>query len=739
MRASRRLDRTSPMSWRTFVLFALAVILPGFVLSALGIITLRQDRSLADQQVRERRDVLADRAVASLETELRGWTSALAAFPLQSSPDPLMFRPLIRAALERSDLSVCVMSGPSGTRVWPDRRLLYEVAASDARPLAPLPVVPALAAAERIELEQRDLVRAAAAYRALAATADPAARADVLVRLARTYRNSGREDLAASAYRDLERLAGTSVNGVPAGLLATCALCVVAPAQQRDACALPIYRDLVDGRWRLDRTWYWAYSGQVRGLFSGSAARSAEVEKLAAREEEKRSLSRAVEAIVSEPRAGGAPASTRMLQVDDRVFLVFTSVSSGHLRAIVLSSSTLSQHVWPAVFAQLLAEVTITLADSNGTRLFASIEDGAPPPPDARLATARLVHHAGLTWKIDVRLRHPDVLLSGFQRRQWLYVAMLLVMAASLVVGTTLTLRTVSRELAVARLKSQFVSAVSHEFRTPLTGIRHYGEMLLHDRVATEDRKHHYYAQVVAAAERLSRLVEDVLDFARMEEGRQQYQFENIETTAWLRQTVAEFQATLGQDKRLESAIPDALAFIRGDRSALARAIHNLLDNAVKYSPDCDTVWIDASQNGAGLCVSVRDKGVGIPVSDRPYVFDRFFRGRALDGPARGTGLGLSLVQHIVSAHGGTIDVANAGQPIRLTATEFKILRTLYQSRGKVVTIDQLLQRVWGADVFLTDRVIYTHVNNLRSKIEPDPATPRIVVGVRGLGYRFDG
>jgi DNA-binding response OmpR family regulator len=80
-----------------------------------------------------------------------------------------------------------------------------------------------------------------------------------------------------------------------------------------------------------------------------------------------------------------------------------------------------------------------------------------------------------------------------------------------------------------------------------------------------------------------------------------------------------------------------------------------------------------------------------------------------------------------------------SGQPLRLTATEFKILKTLFAQRGTVVTVEQLLQRVWGPDVFLTDRVIYTHVNNLRAKIEPDPSTPRFVVGVRGLGYRFDG
>ena len=92
---------------------------------------------------------------------------------------------------------------------------------------------------------------------------------------------------------------------------------------------------------------------------------------------------------------------------------------------------------------------------------------------------------------------------------------------------------------------------------------------------------------------------------------------------------------------------------------ALARAIHNLLDNAVKYSPGCDTVWLDARGDESAVSISVRDRGIGISAGDRPHIFERFFRGHALEASARGTGLGLSLVQHVVSAHGGTIDVAS--------------------------------------------------------------------------------
>ena len=659
MRASRRPQRTTATPRRTLVLFALAVILPGVLLTALGIVTVRQDRSLADQQLRERRDVLADRAAASLETELRGWHAALAELPLDAGPNTAGFPPLIRTALERSDLAVCVTRGPAGTLGWPDRRLLYDIDGSRGGGQAPRPLPPALVAAERIELEQRDLLRAAAAYRALRAAVDPAVRAEVLVRLARTYRNAGREELAASVYRQLERLGGTTSQGVPAELVASCALCVTAPATERSPCALAIYRDLVDGRWRLDRTWYWAYSGQLRGLLDDGAAHGADLDTLTVREAAKRTLTRAVETIVAEGGAGDPAASTRTVTIDEQTFLVLTERPARGLRALVLSSSALAQHVWPAVFGSLLTEVAVTLSDSNGTHLFASSDDEAVPVSDPRRATTRFIQEGGRAWKMDVRLHRPDILYSGFRRRQWLYIAMLAVMMASLVVGTALTLRTVSRELAVARLKSQFVSAVSHEFRTPLTGIRHYGEMLLHDRVPTEDRKRHYYAQVLAAADRLSRLVEDVLDFARLEEGRQEYHFDSIDASAWLREAVAEFQAALGQDRRVESTVPDALGCIRGDGPALARAIHNLLDNAVKYSPGCDTVWLNARGDESAVSISVRDRGIGISAADRPHIFERFYRGRALEASARGTGLGLSLVQHVVAAHGATIDIAS--------------------------------------------------------------------------------
>ena len=652
-----RSDRPHPLPRRTLALFALAVVLPGGALAALGVVTLRQDRNLAAQQLRERRDILADRAVAALEAELQGWRAAIAASTSGSVLDPGLLPQALRQAVEHSEASALISVGPAGVASWPPRRLLYELSGT---PASGRPPLPELLAAERIELQKRDLAGAEAAYRRLLPAADTPSRAAILFRLARTLAKAGRDDLAAAAYRELGGLPGTSEDGVPLDLLAGTQLCLAEPGSaSRGACAQSLYGELVEGKWRLDRVWYSGYSERLRGGLDQDTARAEAVGRLAAREADKRALTMIVEAVLSD--APGAPVrgAIQVRTAEEKPFVLVSTTALNERRAVVLPVSSFSDVVLPAVFWAVLDDAAVSVTAPDGTRLFPAAQDRPTGPADESLTTARFLASSGAAWRIDVTLRNPDAILAGYRLRQWLYAAMLVVMIAALIVGSVLTVRTVSRELAVARLKSQFVSAVSHEFRTPLTGIRHYGEMLLHDRVTTEERRHHYYAQVVGAAERLSRLVEDVLDFARMEEGRQQYKTEPIDTASWLRGTAAEFHATLAVDRRVECAIPDVLPAILGDAAALTRAVQNLLDNAVKYSPASPTVWLSARAEEGEVFVDVRDEGVGIPRDEQAHVFDRFFRGRETASTTRGAGLGLSLVQHIVAAHGGRVSLSS--------------------------------------------------------------------------------
>jgi signal transduction histidine kinase len=250
------------------------------------------------------------------------------------------------------------------------------------------------------------------------------------------------------------------------------------------------------------------------------------------------------------------------------------------------------------------------------------------------------------------------MLYADVSRRQNLYLAMLVVVVALLVFGTYVTARTVRRELEVARMKSEFVSTVSHEFRSPLTGIRQLAEMLMRGRVRDEGRRQQYYRLIANESDRLSRLVESVLDFSRMEEGRKEYRLEPLEPVAWLEDLLAGFRTEVA-DKGVQIAVtmPEQLPLLMGDREALNCAVHNLLDNAVKYSPNSKTVWLEAEPTKAGITIRVRDQGQGVSEEDRKHIFEKFYRGGE-EGTkqVKGAGLGLSLVKHIVSAHGGAVE-----------------------------------------------------------------------------------
>jgi signal transduction histidine kinase len=167
------------------------------------------------------------------------------------------------------------------------------------------------------------------------------------------------------------------------------------------------------------------------------------------------------------------------------------------------------------------------------------------------------------------------------------------------------------------------------------------------------------YEILSSETERLHGLVEELLDFARMEAGAVNYRMEPLEPGELLASLVAGFQQQVApQGYRVEFSAPEELPVIRGDREALTRAVRNLLDNAVKYSPECRTVWVEAERQDARVAVRVRDCGVGIPAAERKEIFKKFVRGKGPGvGRVKGTGIGLAMVAHVVRAHGGEVRV----------------------------------------------------------------------------------
>jgi signal transduction histidine kinase len=221
--------------------------------------------------------------------------------------------------------------------------------------------------------------------------------------------------------------------------------------------------------------------------------------------------------------------------------------------------------------------------------------------------------------------------------------------------------RGVLREAAAGQLQSDFVSAVSHEFRSPLTTLRQLTELLAEGRIVDEERRRQYFSVLQKETSRLHKLVENLLDFGRMDAGRGQYRLEVLDLAAVVRNVAQQYEGEAGANGHtIEVASRQGPLPVDADREALQRVVRNLLENAVKYSPKADTVWVETDRDGHNAVLRVRDQGIGIPAEEKKRIFEKFVRGDAAKQAAiPGTGIGLAMVQEIVRVHHGAIDLSS--------------------------------------------------------------------------------
>ena len=296
--------------------------------------------------------------------------------------------------------------------------------------------------------------------------------------------------------------------------------------------------------------------------------------------------------------------------------------------------------------------------------------------PEFQIHLVRSVPDLSETGPVDFRVVRPlepwlpgyslvvsgsDDVLVGPSRKQQRVVrlGMIAGLLVIIIVGILVIGRAVSREMEIARLKSDFVSNVSHELRTPLTTIRIMAEMLALGAVPTGPKQEEYFRNIVSESERLSRLINNVLDFARIEEGRKKFSFGMGD----IGDAVYEVERITGDYVRSEGftlscEVADDLPPTAFDRDAVIQALINLMSNAVKYSGEDKRIEMGARIERDNITLWVRDHGPGIDERDVPHLFEKFYRGGDhMTREVRGAGLGLSIVHHIVSAHGGRMQV----------------------------------------------------------------------------------
>ena len=283
-------------------------------------------------------------------------------------------------------------------------------------------------------------------------------------------------------------------------------------------------------------------------------------------------------------------------------------------------------------------------------------------------------------FRIRVLLASSEKLYARQRQRTLLFGALIVLSALATMIGLITARRAFNRQLRLNEMKSNFVSSVSHELRAPIASVRLMAESLERGKIVGTQKQNEYFRFIGQECRRLSSLIENVLDFSRIEQGRKQYEFEPTDVSALVEQTVKLMQPYA--DERgvtLKSDVRSQKSEIEMDGRAMQQALVNLIDNAIKHSPKDATVKVvlEMSASGSDTCnlqpstfnLSVSDSGPGIPVSEHEKIFERFYRlGSELRRETQGVGIGLSIVKHVVEAHGGRVLVqSEVGKGSRFT------------------------------------------------------------------------
>jgi signal transduction histidine kinase len=348
---------------------------------------------------------------------------------------------------------------------------------------------------------------------------------------------------------------------------------------------------------------------------------------------------------------------------------------TGAIGGIAFDAEYLKDHFFPEMLDDVITRnVNDTQTDKNHAVMMlrgkyestalaqSSGWDNGTPEVERNLEGA----FPGLTLAIKLRGTTLAAIGERFARISFLSLAALSLVLAG---GIALTYRNVTKEMALARLKSDFVSNVSHELRTPLSLIRLYAETLEMGRLTSPEKYQEYYQIIRKESERLTALINNILDFSRIEAGRKEYDFRETDMSELVHNTLDSYRYQLEQSGFQFQEKIDEVPPMRVDREAMARSLLNLVNNALKYSQDRKYIGVNLYRDNGSVKLEVVDQGIGIPHQEQQKIFEKFYRvGDPLVHNTKGSGLGLSLVRHIVQAHGGEVAVdSTPGQGSKFT------------------------------------------------------------------------
>lgn len=676
---------------KLLVIFLFAIFLPSVSLSIFGIIALRNEKFRLAKQIENEQLQFASDIKSKIETKLLEIEKRLenvAANPSFRQKNFPVAKELITSLFEKDSLAGIIF-------------LLYK----NEEPLFPLfqtgfdksANVPVLAYdsflkqqiknAENAEYIRSDYLKAVSIYNdAFLQSKNKTIKARILNHIARNLTKAGKFSEAADNYSKIindypdERTESGLPIELHAKLQKTECLSMLGDNGSAVKNDLDVFEDLLVNRWNLNESQFKTYSSIVNerltGLLSDSAWKSTEYKSRFELLKEQYLYKTGQWQTINNIKSFIVPELMNYLQtnsfptspfeyskrIGNEDYLISAVMIPGQsqqdntgilgikLNNLYLQNSILNNAIEEI---QPLQNTTLYITSLSGDPIRGNKND----TPDA-ITTTALFDDNFPPWRLEMMYIGPKGLgekniFASFYF--WTIITLIII----LVFGSALIARIVAREMEILRIKSDFVSSVSHEFKTPLTSMKALTERLETGKVTQPAKMKQYVSIISHDIDRLIRLVGNILNFSNIEEGKKVYRKEETDIAILLKEVINNYQKeSIERGVSISADIEDDLPALNIDKDSMTQAIFNLLDNAVKFSKDVKEIGVTVLKNESSIIIKIKDKGIGIEKDEKDKIFEKFYRGKsAVNNFINGTGLGLALVKYTVEGHNGRIDV----------------------------------------------------------------------------------
>jgi len=517
-------------------------------------------------------------------------------------------------------------------------------------------------------------------------TSDIASWAILLNCIGRCYIKSGKNLKALEAYRKILKKYPDEISsdGIPFGLLARYQIGTIngnmGKKIEEVEAFLELYSNIFKSKWQLKKDRFYFYRNKIRKTIESALVEIRETnnnenlikewEKLEKIEEQKlgrmntlENLAQRIAPLIEKknhaPRTLPGIFAHFCQEIEEEVYMIsYTYIDEKVLLGMKIDIRFLAANLLPKILERfpLKEDWHIQIRDESGDVVAGKniwIQEKQSPS----LAFSKSFEENFLPWNVNILQDNPSEAGRKYILRRNIYILFVAALVMAILLGGFLAIRITAKEFELAKLKSEFVSTVSHDFRTPLTSIRYLAELLKRGRIKEETKKQLYYETITDETDRLSRLVENILDFSKIEADMKEYRFEKTDIAQLARDVASRFQKqVVGKKFILITEIPKQMPKVSADKEAISRALFNMLDNALKYRGQSQRANLRAWSDRENVFLEVEDKGIGISKEEQKKVFDRFYRSdRAYDDKIRGSGIGLGVVSHIIKAHKGEV------------------------------------------------------------------------------------